>query len=107
MQVAAELRQMIAGGMIEPGRLLPSESELAKEYRASRVTIRRALAELKQEGILDSRQGFGWYVVGSPLRQSLRDMTTIERQIRDVGREPSRDLVSLRSSPPRRRSPRY
>jgi GntR family transcriptional regulator len=99
MHVAAELRQMIAGGMIEPGRLLPSESELAKEYRASRVTIRRALAELKQEGILDSRQGFGWYVVGSPLRQSLRDMTTIERQIRDVGREPSRDLVSFAFKP--------
>ena len=99
MHVAAELRQMIAGGMIEPGRLLPSESELAKEYRASRVTIRRALAELKQEGILDSRQGFGWYVVGSPLRQSLRDMTTIEHQIRDVGREPSRDLVSFAFKP--------
>ena len=93
MRIAADLRRLIASGEIAPGRLLPSESELAHEHQASRVTIRKALAQLKHEGIVDSRQGFGWYVVGAPLRQSLRDLTTIERQIRAAGRTPSRELV--------------
>src|SRR4029450_221318 len=99
MPTAAALRRLASGAEIGPGRLLPSESELAKEHRASRVTIRKALAQLKHDGIVDSRQGFGWYVVGAPLRQSLRDMTTIERQIRDAGREPSRELVSFAFKP--------
>jgi GntR family transcriptional regulator len=99
LRIAAELRRMIAAGEIAPGRLLPSEAELAREHRASRVTIRKALAQLKRDGILDSRQGFGWYVVGAPLRQSLRDLTTIERQIRAAGREPSRELVRFAFTP--------
>jgi GntR family transcriptional regulator len=98
-RIAAELRRLVAGGEIAPGRLLPSEAELAEKHQASRVTIRRALAELKHDGIVDSRQGFGWYVVGASLRQSLRDMTTIERQVRAAGREPSRELVSFAFKP--------
>jgi GntR family transcriptional regulator len=64
-------------------------------YLASRSTVRKALLELKREGILDSRQGFGWYVAAPPLRQSLRDLTTIERQILASGRTPSREILSL------------
>jgi GntR family transcriptional regulator len=93
LRIAADLRTRIAGGETAPGGVLPSEATLAEEYGASRVTIRRALAQLKADAIVDSRQGFGWYVAGAPLRQSLRDLTTIERQIREAGHEPSRDLV--------------
>jgi GntR family transcriptional regulator len=102
LRIATELRRLIISGDIAPGRLLPSESELADRYRASRVTIRKALGQLKRDGIVDSRQGFGWYVLSVPLRQSLRDLTTIERQIRAAGREPSRELVrfAVRPTPP-------
>ena len=79
--IADELRRRIAAGEIAPGRLLPSEPELAAGLRASRVTVRKALAQLKMDGTVDSRQGFGWYVVNAPIRQSLRDLTTIRRQI--------------------------
>src|SRR4029453_17598157 len=100
MRIAGALRRLVSGGEIGPGRLLPSESELAKEHRASRVTIRKALAQLKHDGIVDSRQGFGWYVVGAPLRQSLRDMTTIERQIRAAGHKSHGELAHLAFVPP-------
>src|SRR5512133_1697482 len=102
MRIAGALRRLVTSGEIAPGRLLPSESELAEEHGASRVTIRKALAQLKHDGIVDSRQGFGWYVVGAPLRQSLRDLTTIERQIRAAGREPSRELMrfAFTATPP-------
>lgn len=93
LRIAADLRRRIAGGEPPLGGLLPSETALAGEYNASRVTVRKALAQLKRDAIVDSRQGFGWFVVARPLRQSLRDLTTIERQIRAAGHEPSRDLV--------------
>jgi GntR family transcriptional regulator len=91
--IADELRRRIGAGEIAPGRLLPSESELAADHRASRVTVRKALAQLKKDGTVESRQGFGWYVVNAPLRQSLRDLTTIERQILAAGRTPGRELL--------------
>ena len=91
--IADELRRQIAAGEIAAGRLLPSEAELAAHHQASRVTVRKALAQLKMDGIVDSRQGFGSYVVNAPLRQSLRDLTTIKRQILAAGRKPGRELL--------------
>lgn len=102
LRIAAELRRQITAGEIAPGSLLPSESELAQAHAASRVTVRKALAQLKHDGIVNSRQGFGWYAVGAPLRQSLRDLTTIEQQIRAAGRNPTRELLSFafKATPP-------
>jgi GntR family transcriptional regulator len=93
LEIAEELRGRLASGELAEGGLLPSESELAAAHRVSRVTVRRALGELKRAGLVDSRQGFGWFVAGVPLRQSLRDLTTIERQIVAAGRTPGRELV--------------
>ena len=93
LQIADQITEQITAGEIAPGELLSSESQLAEEHCVSRVTVRKALAHLRAQGIVDSRQGFGWYVVAAPLRQSLRDLTTIERQIRAAGRHPSRELV--------------
>lgn len=76
LQIAAELRRQIANGDLAPGARIRSEASLARAHDASRVTVRRALNELKTERLVDSRQGFGWYVATPALAQSLRDMTT-------------------------------
>ena len=52
-------------GTYGAGRLLPSESELGSEFDASRVTIRRALETLRDDGLVDARQGFGWFVAAA------------------------------------------
>jgi GntR family transcriptional regulator len=59
------------------------------------VTLRKALAKLKDEGLIDSRQGFGWFVVAVPLRQTLDALTTIEAQIAAGGRQPNRKLLAF------------
>jgi GntR family transcriptional regulator len=95
LQIAAELRGQIARGDLAAGALISSESELACTHDVSRITVRRALNELKVEGLVDSRQGFGWYVATTALTQSLRDLTTLERQIRATGRSFQRDLIAF------------
>ncbi len=92
-QIATDLRGRIAelGG----GRLLPSESDLSAEFAASRVTVRRALELLRDEGLVESRQGFGWIVSGEPLRQQLSELVTIEGELEAKGFEPSRQILEF------------
>lgn len=72
---------------------MPSEAVLSKYYEASRITIRKALEVLRQEGYVESRQGFGWLVVSPPLRQSLEKFSTIEEQLADIGVRPRRKVL--------------
>jgi GntR family transcriptional regulator len=84
-QIAEELRSRVLAGDFAAGRMLPSESELSGEFSASRVTVRRALEVLRDEGLVDARQGFGWFVAGDPLRQPLGRLATIEEQMAENG----------------------
>jgi GntR family transcriptional regulator len=65
-QVADRLREGIASGEHAPGAALPSESKLVAEYRVSRVTARRALAELQLDGLARPEHGRGWIVRRRP-----------------------------------------
>ena len=71
-RVAEVLSQEISDGALAPGSRLPVESELAARFGVSRPVIREALAKLKYEGLLDSRQGRGVTVVGPAGRRSYR-----------------------------------
>src|SRR5215475_9717575 len=84
-EIAAELRSRIAAGDFAGGRLLPSEAQLAGQFAASRVTVRRALDALHEEGLVDSRQGLGWFVAADPLRQALGRLGTIDALLADAG----------------------
>jgi GntR family transcriptional regulator len=94
--IADELRVRITAGEFAAGRLLPSESELSEAFAASRVTVRRALDVLRDEGLLDSRQGFGWFVAADPLRQSLAHLGTIESQLAAEGVTSARRVIDFR-----------
>ena len=85
----------MSSGALAAGRLLPSEADLGDTYGASRVTIRRALEVLRDEGLVDARQGFGWFVAVAPLRQSTARLGTIEDQLIDSGIKPERQILEF------------
>jgi len=101
--IAADLRERIAGGEFAAGRHLPSEADLAGAYAASRMTVRKALERLREEGLVGSRQGFGWFVAAPPLRQSLARLGTIEAQLAQSGRTSERRVLDFAfvAAPPR------
>ncbi len=94
-EIAEQLRVRIDGGRYAAGRLLPSESELSTEFDASRVTVRKALEVLRAEGLVDARQGFGWFVAADPLRQSLARLHTIEDQLEGSGIRSERRILDF------------
>ncbi len=55
------LQQQLADGTIAPGAALPSEPDLAHRTHLSRTTVRRALARLAAEGMIERRHGSGTY----------------------------------------------
>jgi GntR family transcriptional regulator len=95
-QIADHLRDRVTSGAFAAGRLLPSESELVGAYAASRVTVRRALELLRDEGLVDARQGFGWFVPAPPVDQSLGRLRTIESQLEGTGRRSERRVLDFR-----------
>jgi GntR family transcriptional regulator len=101
--IADDLRRRIDAGELAAGALLPSESELSAAYDVSRVTVRKALDILRDEALVDSRQGFGWFVATDPVRQSLGRLGTIEDQLGKLGVGSERRVVGFRftAAPPR------
>jgi GntR family transcriptional regulator len=95
LAIADDLRERVGYGEFAAGRLLPSESELSAAYDASRVTVRKALEALREEGLVDARQGFGWFVAADPLRQSLGRLGTIEAQLAESGVTPERRVLDF------------
>lgn len=60
--IAEDLRHQITTGSIKPGERLPSEVGLAAVYKVSTVTLRRALAVLQGEGLVEKIHGKGNFV---------------------------------------------
>ena len=94
--IADELRRRVEGGDRAAGALLPSESELSAAYEVSRVTVRKALELLRDEGLIDARQGFGWFVASDPVRQTLGRLGTIEAQLGELGVGSERRIIGFR-----------
>jgi len=61
-QVVETVKNEILSGRYQPGQKLPSEAALVKRFGASRITVGRALRELRQAGLIQSRAGSGSYV---------------------------------------------
>ena len=89
------MRTRILAGEFAAGRLLPSESGLGEEYDASRVTVRRALEQLRDEGLLESRQGLGWYATADQVRQPLDELDTLEHQLATSGVTAARQVLDF------------
>ncbi len=63
-QLAMALGRVIARGHIAAGERLPAERRLAPALAVSRTTVVHALTLLRDEGVIESRQGSGWIVRG-------------------------------------------
>lgn len=62
IQLKESIRSSIISGQLKYGDQIPTELELSEEYKISRITVRKALLELVEEGYLVKRQGKGTFV---------------------------------------------
>jgi GntR family transcriptional regulator len=62
MRVADDIASRIASGELTPGARLRSERDLAEYYEVAYGTVRRAMAVLRERGLIETVQGRGTFV---------------------------------------------
>ncbi|HYO53051.1 GntR family transcriptional regulator [Archangium sp.] len=88
LQLARHLKNQIVSGRLLHRDALPGERELAERFGVSRVTVRKALKELLDEGLLEQRQGAGTFVrrnQGPFVEQRLSTLTSFSEDMGSRG----------------------
>lgn len=93
LQLRDTLLRRIEAGEYAPHQRLPSERELSRAFRVSRITVRQALADLARTGRVYTRVGKGTYVSEPPARQPLGSLFGFSESVRRHGRVPSSSLL--------------
>jgi len=76
------------------GDLFPTEKELMQQYQLSSTTVRRALSELVQEGILERKAGKGTFIKKLPVQETLGRLTGFYEEMKQRGLNPSSKIIS-------------
>lgn len=110
-QLQRALRDAIENGAIAPEDALPPERDLAEMLGVSRITVRKAIDELAEEGLLVRKQGSGTFV-SNRVEKNFAKLTSFSEDMRARGREPRsvwltkaagtvtpEESLTLRSSP--------
>lgn len=71
-EVSAELEARIQRGDYAPGQQLPTEKVLSETFGVSRAVVREAIARLKADGMIETRQGSGAFVAENPKSLNFR-----------------------------------
>jgi GntR family transcriptional regulator len=86
-QLFLVLRDEIVRGALDPGEALPTEQALCDQFGVSRITVRRALADLSEEGLITRKHGVGSFVLDGPSVRHRAVGGTYMDQMRRVGFE--------------------
>lgn len=93
-KIEQHLREELNTGRLKAGEMLPSEAQLSTQFNVSRITVRRALKELIQQGILYTLQGKGTFAAHTPIRE-ISGFRSFSEDIQSKGLRPSSRLLRL------------
>ena len=101
-QIMEDIRQSIREGRLLPGEKLPTEQWLCEHYDVSRVTIRKALAELTSSGQIQGFRGKGNYIATPNIQLSISHMASLHRALTGSGIIATSQILSIKnvSAPP-------
>ena len=93
--IAITLIDDIAQGRYETGTKLPAEAQLAERFGVNRHTVRRALADMAEQGLVHARRGAGVFVAAKPTDYPVGKRIRFHQNIRRAGRVPSKKVLRL------------
>lgn len=100
-QIANNIKTDIADAKLSHGDAIPSETKLAETYAVSRVTVREAIKQLVEEGILYRVQGSGTYVSHEKIEHDILKLQGFTEEMSSLDNNPSNDILEFQlMSPP-------
>ncbi len=93
-QVSRCLEEAVDRGELTPGERLPNEIEFAEALAISRPTMRRALDDLVEKGMLTRKQGVGTRVASAQVRRRVA-LTSLYEDLTAAGRTPRTTVLRL------------
>src|SRR5919205_3514770 len=85
--IAADLAAKIKAGHYAPGEALPPQRELSASYGVTLMTLRQALRQLSDEGLIVQQHGRGTFVCSPHLAYRLGSLRRFADDLRDQGHE--------------------
>jgi DNA-binding GntR family transcriptional regulator len=98
-QLAQQLEQAIRVGTLAPGQRLDNELQLAERFGLSRPTMRRAIQELVDKGLLVRKRGVGTQVVRGQVNRRV-ELTSLYDDLRRDGQRPTTRVLSVDRAEP-------
>ncbi|PTW90594.1 GntR family transcriptional regulator [Microbacteriaceae bacterium MWH-Ta3] len=93
-QVSQRIEQAIMDGTLPAGARLENEVSLGERLRLSRPTIRRAIQDLVDKGLLVRRRGIGTQVVHGRVTRGV-ELTSLYEDLQQSGQKPSTRILSV------------
>lgn len=97
-QIKRHVLAQIESGVLKPGDVVPSETEMVKEFGVARMTVSRALRELMAEGVLNRVRGSGTYVAPRQYESTVLQIRNIADEITARGHRHSARVLALETS---------
>ena len=94
-QIKKYILEKIESGEWQENALVPSENKLADDFAVSRMTARRAVEELSQQGILNRTKGSGTYVASLKGQGSMFEIKDIADEITARGHQHKATVIEL------------
>jgi GntR family transcriptional regulator len=94
--VEATLAAGIADGSLPPETQLPPEEGLTERFKVSRTTVRKAIQNLIERGLVEVRRGKGTFVTQPKITQELTELTGFVEDMQALGRSPTARLLDKR-----------
>lgn len=93
--IAIALTDDIAQGRYDTGTKLPAEAQLSARFGVNRHTVRRALAEMAEQGLVHARRGSGVFVAAKPADYPIGKRVRFHQNLAREGRTPTKEVLML------------
>lgn len=94
-QIINILNEKIEKGELKPGDKLPSEAELMEQFQVSRITIRSAMSELEESGLVIRSRGKGTFIASKKELYSADDRIGFTHSCQQEGKKATTEVLDV------------
>lgn len=92
-RILRDVQEKIVSGEWPAGYRIPFETEMAKQYDCSRMTVNKALTQLSRAGFLERNKKWGTFVKAPQTISAALEITNIQKEVEDAGKDYSYKLL--------------